>query len=765
MKEMRKLVTQLVKPPHHQNARKQVNIRDLMPSVPKDSAEPYKKLYENTKAWTNNIKTKINALDDARKKEEANALMDAAKIAVGEMAAMRTAGYKNAKYEAFSAEFRGKATATTDGEEGEKYRVELYVKDIKPENNGGVSKYKEVDREELDKKGTGAALEMIKWMDEWDAKDTFSQDPRDKQMRSRVRPAFRVFPHRKRDSSRLLNLPDEILWRITEFIADQERGHFLSFFALAHRECRQLARPHQFSDVWITRSETSWELLRHIKRETEVEGPAIGTFIRSLTITVDEDLCLDYGCATDDEYEQWRDYWQGLIDDLTQVLESRSAMPNVERVFWMDTGGLEVQPRLLRVMLQKACPSLSGCLSELHFADYKFLFEDIDDVAPSMPATPSLSIRSMSFGYDENHTSLSDALDGCTAYLAEIILRRSALTLESFVWNAQFKGEMAPEDDDGTTSLLFFRDGPIAFNQLRKFWCSLTADEGIQPSVLESFLAAPLLENFSPSAHVSFLILAHGLVEKFPLPNLRTFAVSGISATMSKNEVPAYVDTVLTLAGHYAPQIEELFVYLQGNPKQLTTHFSTHDFRNLRSLCFSWPHDPELVVLQAIGTHLTTLEELSFGFQPANDRTGFEDNTWDSSSQLSHEAIIAAISPLKNLVRLCVFGDEYVADWSGDHWAWHRFFEQHVDFHQGRSYTVRKRGHRPGEGQLWSEAIRGHKNSGHQGNDWITRWITNEAEEPYAAMLGVATRYASALPKLQEFIGGRVLVEIANSLQ
>lgn len=171
MKEMRKLVTQLVKPPHHQNARKQVNIRDLMPSVPKDSAEPYKKLYENTKAWTNNIKTKINALDDARKKEEANALMDAAKIAVGEMAAMRTAGYKNAKYEAFSAEFRGKATATTDGEEGEKYRVELYVKDIKPENNGGVSKYKEVDREELDKKGTGAALEMIKWMDEWDAKD------------------------------------------------------------------------------------------------------------------------------------------------------------------------------------------------------------------------------------------------------------------------------------------------------------------------------------------------------------------------------------------------------------------------------------------------------------------------------------------------------------------------------------------------------------------------------------------------------------------
>ncbi|KAK0372357.1 hypothetical protein CLIM01_10287 [Colletotrichum limetticola] len=465
---------------------------------------------------------------------------------------------------------------------------------------------------------------------------TFSQDPRHEQMRTRVRPAFRVFSHRKRDSSRLLNLPDEILWRITEFIADQERGHFLSSFALAHRECRQLARPHQSSDVWITRSETSWEFLRHIKRETEDEGPPIGTFIRSLTITVDEDLCLDYGCATDDEYEQWREYWQGLIDDLTQVLQSRSAMPNLERVFWMDTGGLEVQPHLLRVILQKTCCSLSACLSELHFADYKFLFEEIYDVAPSMPATPSLSVRSLSFGYDENHTSITGALDGCTTYLAENILRRSALTLESFVWNAQFKGEMAPEDDDGTTSLLFFRDAPITFNQL---------------------------------PHVSSLILANGLVEKFPLPNLRTFAVCGVSASMSKNEVPAYVDTVLTLAGRYAPQIKEVFVYLQGNPEQLATHFATHNFRNLRSLCFSWPHDPDFVVLQAIGTHLTTLEELSFGFQPADDRTGCEDNTWDSSSLLSHEAIIAAISPLKSLVRLCVFGDEYVADWSGDHWA------------------------------------------------------------------------------------------------
>ncbi|KAK0372358.1 hypothetical protein CLIM01_10288 [Colletotrichum limetticola] len=165
IKEMRKLVTQLVEPPHQQNARKQVNIRDLMPSVSEKSAEPYKELYEKTQAWVNSVKKKIDVLDADRKKEP-NGLMDAAKIAVEDMAAMRTAGYKSAKYEASYDRFQGKKN-----EAGEKYRVDLYLKKIKPENNGGVSNYKEFDREKLRQEGTGAALEMIEWMDDWDVND------------------------------------------------------------------------------------------------------------------------------------------------------------------------------------------------------------------------------------------------------------------------------------------------------------------------------------------------------------------------------------------------------------------------------------------------------------------------------------------------------------------------------------------------------------------------------------------------------------------
>lgn len=168
---------------------------------------------------------------------------------------------------------------------------------------------------------------------------SFPLDPRHEQTRTTdIRPAVRVYGNRKRDSSKLLSLPDEIIWIIVGFLAEEERGHFLSSFALAHRECRQLARRYQFADVWITRSETSWKFLRHLIREANDRSDdeddsttSIGSCIRSLTITVDEDFHRDYGLAPEDRREEWEAYWDGLIDDLAQVMEM--ALPNLDRVF------------------------------------------------------------------------------------------------------------------------------------------------------------------------------------------------------------------------------------------------------------------------------------------------------------------------------------------------------------------------------------------------------------------------------------------------
>ena len=300
----------------------------------------------------------------------------------------------------------------------------------------------------------------------------FHFDPRYEQMRTQnIVPTYRVFGRHRRDQSQLLSLPDEILWRITHFIAAIERGRFLSQFALAHRKCRQLVRPHHFADMFITRSEKSWKFLRHLLREARkaktepagwCPGPSIAESIRSITIFVDDQPCVDYCCSSDKEYEQWRKHWQPLINALSQAV--KSAMPNLERVFWRETGDLNMQPRLLKAVLEHSS-SESGRMHELALTDFKFCFyEELEQVLVSIPSRP-IRLRSFALGEDEDG---AESRDGCAAYLAENILRSSAPTMETCGWNSKFDGRLCSEDfDDGR---IWFRDGPIEFRKLRKFW-------------------------------------------------------------------------------------------------------------------------------------------------------------------------------------------------------------------------------------------------------------------------------------------------------
>lgn len=562
-----------------------------------------------------------------------------------------------------------------------------------------------------------------------------------------------------------------------EFVAEEERGLFLSSFALVNREARQLSLPYQFADVCITRSDTSWAFLRRLKQEAESPDTlemAIGACVRCLTLAVDRDHGSDDGSGGFNQFEEeWEEYWQALIDDLAQAVEN--AMPNLDRVFWVDTGDLHVQPRLLPAVLKHAAPSSSrpGRMRELYFSGYKFLFNYVEDISPILSAIgPRLELRTLAVGFPSAYSMYGDP-DGCTAYFSETILRLCAPTLEFLAWSGQFEDSWSTNDVDGA-----FRDRPIVFDKLRKFWSFLNEHDVFHSSILECVLAAPLLESFSPSAHLCSIMLAHGMAERFSLPQLRTFAVSCIWGEICGGQTE-YIDKVLSLASRYGSRIKELFVYLHGDSPptrpgvphcsldSLVSHYSSGTFCNLRFLCFSWVPDRNLKLLRTIGLHLSTLEELSFGFQPADDLTAREPNRYDDTLKMGcppHQEIMAAISPLKKLVRLGVFGDEYVAGWSGSHWAWHRFFKEHVWFHQGRSPRTPKKDYFSlEEVHMPSEAIHGHKRPGDKTNDWMTRWVTGDVEDPCAAVVELAGRYAEALPILQEFMSGRVLVKIVEA--
>lgn len=433
----------------------------------------------------------------------------------------------------------------------------------------------------------------------------------------------------------------------------------------------------------------------------------------------------------------------------------------------MDTADLDVRPRLLPALLRHvSCPE--ACMRELFFADYKFLFDDIEDVTSVVANSSStMNIRSLAFGKNDSLSGYSDT-EGCVAYFAESILRRCASKLESFAWNTELWSGNYPGDETDIEFPFAFRAGPIAFNALRKFWSYCF--ESVQPSVLECFLAAPLLESFAPSYVICAIMLANNLPERYPLPHLRTFAVPSLKGYLDPIYSPDYIDMSLRLADRYSPRIEELFIYPEGDFRMdstqvdptvgyLVSHFSLANYSNLRYLCFSWVLDPELEILRAIGSNLVTLEELSFGVQPEDDSSGV-----DSVREYfpSHQDIITAISPLTKLERLAVFGDEYIAHWAGNHWAWHRFFKENVWFHQGRSHTFRQMGENPGEGQDWSEAVRGHTRPGDKVPDVVIMKYTREDEDPRTVAIEVAVKYAEALPSLEEFIIGRHLVEITG---
>lgn len=230
--------------------------------------------------------------------------------------------------------------------------------------------------------------------------NSFPLDPRYEQTRTplaRIRPAVRIFQHHKRDTSSLLQLPDEILWVITQYVAQEDQARYLSQFALAHRECRQLARPYQFADVWITRSKLSWAFLRYLRNEDSSSMvPPLGSLIRSLTFTIDRDYSNSWGFdvrgldpKAADRIEEWEGSWSGILEDLAHVVQSST--PSLDQVYWMMAADLDtfmdLLTPLLRAVLQRAS-SLEG-LKTLYFEHYGLFFSEPEELEPVLRFLPA----------------------------------------------------------------------------------------------------------------------------------------------------------------------------------------------------------------------------------------------------------------------------------------------------------------------------------------------------------------------------------------
>jgi len=412
-------------------------------------------------------------------------------------------------------------------------------------------------------------------------------------------------------------------------------------------------------------------------------------------------------------------------------------MPNLDRLYWDHTAGLTVFTQLVPALVYRlrTCP----VFQELWLDDYE-LFSGLEE-ADGRPVIPDclFRIRSLGFGCDQDYTL---ERSGNIELMAETLLRNSASTLESLLWSAEFERTL---EHPGFS----FQNGPIQFPRLRRFWSKLDDWNNMSPSTLENFLAAPL-ESFCPSHKICDIMLENGLDRKYPLPSLRTFAVEHVIGEGGRR-----VENILQLAAKYASQIQELFVYAPaGVETSLENHLRREDYAKLRSLCFVWPFfGGGKQLLDTIGAHLPTLEELAFNFV-IYEHTTHDELSRGGRVRLSHAKLAKVLSPLKRLTRLAIFGDEHIADYCGPEWSWHHFYKEYVWFSQsrGRLYYTQNR----------DLTHRAPSRPGDEVEDWNTKWLEENFIDSnlHSTPAELAALYAEELPSLRQFVIGRVLVDV-----
>lgn len=106
---------------------------------------------------------------------------------------------------------------------------------------------------------------------------------------------------------------------MTHFITEPNKGRYLSQFALVSRDCRQLARPHQFADVSIVRSQLCEDLVSYILHEGSQENshvqPTIGACIRTLHLVLDREYDSEYDLESSESSSGgWRNFRLESLD-------------------------------------------------------------------------------------------------------------------------------------------------------------------------------------------------------------------------------------------------------------------------------------------------------------------------------------------------------------------------------------------------------------------------------------------------------------------
>ena len=455
-------------------------------------------------------------------------------------------------------------------------------------------------------------------------------------------------------SSKLLQMPAEILADIVDFLADDK--HALSSLALVNSDCRQLARSSQFSDVIFDYSFRSSQMAIGIFKEaihskdlTFESTPSIGICIRRVTVashrgwvchrhpelyrSIFGDTRQSYtreqrnqlAYQANKEYVQYRTLLLGAIAD---------AMPNLEALAWHDR--FAVDATFFQAIMKPEIRYLKLCGLIM---DKPYRMEP--PLTPSIIPLRHLHIDNARVAlYDDSDegTPRSEANSEGISVFFETLLQRCASTLESLYWDYM--------DLDQVSNTISFSGEPMTFPRLRYLKLEYFSPPS---SALSSFLAAPL-------RHLQLESNDEPLIACEPIRDLETL----VTPHLTRSTAAGSVDF---LRKH--PHIRKLSV-AEGATGLLDKHIipvlCTGRFSNISSLSLQWggpgtddstrPHVATVAEasLEAIGT-LTSLEQLRI---TAGMPVG-----WRHQWLIDHDMLRANLKGLKRLRILALCRDTY----------------------------------------------------------------------------------------------------------
>lgn len=468
-------------------------------------------------------------------------------------------------------------------------------------------------------------------------------------------------------SSRLLQMPAEILADVVDFLTDDKPA--LASLALVNSDCRQLARCCQFAEIHFDYSPRAQQLLLGLAKEAldSTQQLGIGICVRRITFASDPICVADihkelhrsiFTEAADSYSEEQREKLRKAASDhyiqlrKFSVLAISSAMPNLEVLVWKDRFSLgrdffhkvsRSSARLIklgRVCIDDPWPMEPPLTPETW--PLRSLHLDISLAhRPSVDATGSDT-----HGQDVQQT---ESINPMSAFF-RTLFQLCAPTLESLNW---------PTMDFGSRGMISFGSSSISFPHLRHLRIGIVS---LDASGFSSFLSSPLLHfELSPS-----ILTKHGssLSTCGPLRALRSFVITTLPTEM---EPCMHVAEFIAQHKH----IEKLYMHEQAKVYGEDAHLdrciipvlANGSFSNLRSLSLAWgggsmeettkPHEtyiPE-TALAAVGT-IVSLEQLSLSSGIAYG--------WRHQWLVDHTKLRAYLRGLSRLKTLALVRDTYL---------------------------------------------------------------------------------------------------------